>query len=86
MNVVKDVVKELTDKQQVIHKLLALDPTMSAKIISEIISEKTSEKFTVTDRTIESDLAHLKKIGILTREGGRKDGKWVIVIENKEAT
>ena len=39
-------VVELTDKQQVIHKLLALDPTMSAKIISEIISEKTSEKFT----------------------------------------
>ena len=90
MNVVKDVVKELTDRQKVILKLLALDPTMSAKAISEKISEKTSEKtsekFTVTDRTIESDLAHLKKIGILVREGGRKDGKWVIVIENKEAT
>ena len=87
---VKDVIKELTDRQQVILKLLALDPTMSAKAISEKISEKTSEKtsekFTVTDRTIESDLAHLKKIGILTREGGRKDGKWVIIIENKEAT
>ena len=54
---------------------------MSAKAISEKTSEKTSEKFTVTDRTIESDLAHLKKIGILTREGGRKDGKWVIVIK-----
>ena len=84
--VLKDVLKELTDRQQVILKILALDPTMSAKAISEKISEKTSEKFTVTDRTIESDLAHLKKIGILTREGGRKDGKWVIVIENKEAT
>ena len=89
-DVVKDVVKELTDKQRVILELLSLDPTMSAKAISEKISEKTSEKtsekFTVTDRTSESDLAHLKKIGILTREGGRKDGKWVIVIENKEAT
>ena len=89
-DVVKDVVKELTDRQQVILKLLALDPTMSAKAISEKISEKTSEKtsekFTVTDRTIESDLAHLKKIGILVREGGRKDGKWVVIIENKEAT
>ena len=84
--VLKDVLKELTDRQQVILKILALDPTMSAKAISEKISEKTSEKFIVTDRTIESDLAHLKKIGILTREGGRKDGKWVIVIENKEAT
>jgi len=57
---------------------------MTAKAISEKISEKTSEKtsekFTVTDRTIESDLAHLKKIGILVREGGRKEGKWVIKI------
>ena len=89
-DVVKDVAKELTDRQKVILKLLALDPTMSAKAISEKISEKTSEKtsekFTVTDRTIESDLAHLKKIGILVREGGRKDGKWVVIIENKEAT
>jgi len=57
---------------------------MTAKAISEKISEKTSEKtsekFTVTDRTIENDLAHLKKIGILVREGGRKEGKWVIKI------
>ena len=78
MNVVKDVVKELTDRQQVILKLLALDPTMSAKAISEKTSEKTSEKIGVTARTIESDLAQLKKLGILTREGGRKEGKWVV--------
>ena len=58
------------------------DPTMSAKAISEKISEKTSEKFTVTDRTIESDLAHLQKIGILVREGGRKDGYWKIITEH----
>ena len=45
-NVVKGVVKELTDRQQVILELLSLDPTMSAKAISEKISEKTSEKFT----------------------------------------
>ena len=49
-NVVKDVVKgvakELTDRQQVILELLSLDPTMSAKAISEKISEKASEKFT----------------------------------------
>jgi len=89
-DVVKDVVKKLTDRQQVILELLSLDPTMSAKAISEKISEKTSEKasektsekFTVTDRTIESDLAHLKKIGILVREGGRKDGYWKIITDN----
>ncbi|MBQ8714319.1 MAG: HTH domain-containing protein [Prevotella sp.] len=41
-------------------------------------SEKISEKFNVTERTVENDLAKLKKFGILAREGGRKEGKWVI--------
>ena len=59
---------------------------VNPRTIIMLISEKTSEKFTVTDRTIESDLAHLKKIGILVREGGRKDGRWVIKLENKKAT
>ena len=39
---------------------------------------KISEKIDVTDRTIENDLAQLKKMGILTREGGRKEGRWVV--------
>lgn len=37
-----------------------------------------SEKETVKPRTIERDLAKLKDIGVLYREGGRKDGRWVI--------
>ena len=45
-DVVKGVVKELADRQQVILELLSLDPTMTARAISEKISEKTSEKFT----------------------------------------
>ena len=65
--------------------MIVADPFLSAKAISEKISEKTSEKTSekigVTARTIENDLAQLKKLGILTREGGRKDGKWVIKIE-----
>lgn len=61
--------------------MIIADPFLSAKAMSEKNSEKTSEKFSVTDRTIESDLAHLKKIGILVREGGRKEGKWIIRTE-----
>ena len=38
-----------------------------------------SEKNTNVERTIERDLAKLKKLGILTRKGGRKNGEWVIV-------
>ena len=30
-------------------------------------------------RTIERDIAILKKIGVLGRKGGRKDGEWVIM-------
>ena len=78
----KDGPKELSDRQKVIIEMIIADPFLSAKVISEKISEKTSEKTSekigVTARTIESDLAQLKKLGILTREGGRKEGKWVV--------
>ena len=39
--------------------MIIADPFLSAKAISEKISEKTSEKIRVTARTIESDLAQL---------------------------
>ena len=77
----KNVLKELSEKQKVIIEMIIADPFLSAKAISEKISEKTSEKFDVTERTVESDLAKLKKLGILTREGGRKEGKWVIKVK-----
>lgn len=37
-----------------------------------------SEKILNVERTIERDLAKLKKLGILTRKGGRKDGEWLL--------
>ena len=66
----KDCTKEIADKQRIILKLISKDCT--------ITSEKISEKKPVTARTIEKDIAQLKQYGILTREGGRKDGRWVI--------
>jgi ATP-dependent DNA helicase RecG len=47
------------------------------------MSEKMSEKEGTNKRTIERDLAKLKKLGILSRGGGRKEGRWVIKIEKK---
>ena len=38
-----------------------------------------SEKESVTERTIQNDIAQLKKIGILRRKDGRKNGEWEIV-------
>lgn len=57
---------ELTERQLIILSLIETDSTI------------TSGKKPVTVRTIENDIAKLKKMGILTREGGRKDGRWVI--------
>ena len=85
-DVQKDVLKELSEKHKVIIEMIIADPFLSAKAISEKISEKMSEKISekmsekegVNERTIERDIAKLKNLGVLTREGGRKEGKWVI--------
>ena len=42
------------------------------------MSEKLSEKKPVDERTVQRDLAILQKNGILSREGGRKNGEWII--------
>lgn len=70
-NVVKDVVKELTERQQVILNLIKENPSLSAN--------EMSQKTGMTSRTIQRDLALLHEKGILYREGGRKDGRWVIL-------
>lgn len=73
---VKDFAEEITERQQIVLGIIANDPSLSAKAISEKMSEKES----VTERTIQNDLAKLKKLGILSREGGRKEGHWVIKV------
>ena len=78
-DVVKDVVKELPERQRLVLEIIKLDPYISAKAIAEQITEKDSGRTKVTSRTIQRDLANLQKRGILTREGGRKDGRWVII-------
>ena len=65
---------KLSVRQIVILQIVLADSKVSAKAISEKISEKTS----ITARTIENDFAQLKKLGVLAREGGRKDGEWLL--------
>lgn len=71
---------ELTERQRVILELISIDSTLSAKTLSEKMSEKMSEKSSVNERTIERDIAKLKKLDYLRRIGGRKDGHWEINI------
>lgn len=46
------------------------------------MSEKMSEKTSANERTIERDIAKLKKMGVLIREGGQKEVHWVIKKRN----
>lgn len=74
----KDLEKQLSERQVYILSLIRDDRTIS----SEKISEKISQKKPVTARTIKSDIAKLKALGILARVGGRKDGRWVILMNH----
>lgn len=38
-----------------------------------------TQKAKVSEKTIKRELATLQEKGILTREGCRKEGKWVII-------
>ena len=66
----KDFLKELTERQIDILELISQDFL--------ITGSQLAEKLGVTGRTIRSDISALQKLGILHRENGRKDGKWVI--------
>lgn len=72
-NVVKDVIKNLTDRQQVILKLIQSDVTMTAA--------EMSQRLEMSQRTVFRDIAELQKLGILEREGSKFNGRWVIKVE-----
>lgn len=78
-NVGKDVVKEieveLSERQLSIIALLAINPTIT---IPEM-SGKMSGKKPITTRTIERDIAYLQNHDIIKREGGRKEGRWIVL-------
>lgn len=75
-DILKDVLRGLSDRQRVIIESLSNNPLITAK--------EMSEKTGVTDRTIRREIENLKQLGVsITRDGGRKQGKWVIKIENK---
>ena len=69
-NDTKDDTKQLTDRQQIILELIREDDTIT---ISEMI-----QKIQVSEITIKRELSILKKMGVLERIGGRKEGKWLI--------
>ena len=71
--VTKDVTKQLSDRQKFILQLIEND----AFVTTNEMSQKTG----VTTRTIKRDLEYLQELRILAREGGRKEGRWIIMID-----
>ena len=63
--------REITDRQQHILNLIKESPTITAK--------QMSERLSVTQRTIERDIAILKKKNRLKRNGNDYDGEWIIL-------
>ncbi len=57
--------RKLTERQQIILDLVKEFPSISGRRMSEILS--------VSQRTVERDLAKLNKMGILKHEGGDKN-------------
>ncbi len=70
-NVIKDVIKELSERQKVILELVAAN--------SLVTTTEMSQKTGVALRTIMRDIDDLQEKGVIKRNGGRKDGEWVIV-------
>ncbi|MDY6006315.1 MAG: winged helix-turn-helix transcriptional regulator [Parabacteroides sp.] len=67
---VKDGVKELSEVQRAIVDEVRRNPS----ITTNEMAQKTGVKF----RTLQRYISQLRTLGILVREGGRKDGYWMV--------
>ncbi|MBR5957191.1 MAG: HTH domain-containing protein [Salinivirgaceae bacterium] len=70
-DVVKNVTKQLSERQRIILDLIVENPA--------ITTEEMSQKTGVTSRTIMRDISSLMDMGLLKRQGGRKDGRWILI-------
>ena len=62
---------KLTERQNKVINLVMASPNISGRQMAETLS--------VSQRTIERDIALLKKMGILKHEGKDNAGVWIIV-------
>ena len=61
----------LTERQRIIMSIIKANPYVTGKSMSETLS--------VTQRTIERDLAVMQKAGIIRHEGKLNTGIWVVL-------
>ena len=46
-----------------------------------ITIQEMTQKINVPEKTIKREIALLQGMGVLVREGGRKEGRWVVLIK-----
>ena len=71
---VKGGVKELTDIQNII--------LFEIQLNTYITTSELAQKLNIKFRTLQRYISQLKKMGFLSRKGGRKDGEWVVRMNN----
>ena len=80
VDVVRSVVKEnraqLSDRQISILEWMIMKPTISAT--------EMSQRLSMTSRTIERDIAKIKELGFIEREGSDRGGTWKVITKPKE--
>lgn len=62
---------QLSERQQKICELIKINPQVSAKAMSEVLS--------VVQRTIERELSKLQHQGVIRHEGNTSAGLWIIL-------
>ena len=68
---VKDGVKELSEIQMIIISEIQKFPS--------ITTSELAQKIGVKFRTLQRYISQLQSLGVLSREGGRKEGHWVTI-------
>ena len=68
---VKDGVKELSEIQMIIISEIQKFPS--------ITTSELAQKIDVKFRTLQRYISQLQSLGVLSREGGRKEGHWVTI-------
>lgn len=71
-NVTNNVINNVTNKTMTKNVMEAL------KNNQELTTEELAQLFSVTGRTIKRAVATLKEMGLITREGSSRKGKWII--------
>jgi predicted HTH transcriptional regulator len=81
LGALKDVqkIKVETTIAEAVHLTFRQEKIIAALKKNNFLTEKElAEKFAVTSRTIERDLAKLQQNGTLERVGSKRDGRWIV--------